>query len=117
MRVGLVGPAGIEEPHPRRQRGRHVEHSLTGSKELLGQQRAEPAGGLDRPRSRCERLSEAQQPVGLAAAGVDAQFTDDLFGVIDDCCGVGPLVRVDPDDEHVLLLIACPLWWCHGGQT
>ena len=43
---------GAEHPDPRRQRRRHVEDGLTRGDELLGQQVAETAGGLDRPRSR-----------------------------------------------------------------
>ena len=72
VRVGPVGPAGVEEPNPGRQRRRHVEHPLAGGDELLSQQRAETASRLDRPGSWRERLSEPQQPVGLAAVGVDA---------------------------------------------
>jgi hypothetical protein len=49
MRIGLVGPDGVEEPHPGRQGGRHVNDVLTGGDELLGKESAEPTGGLDRP--------------------------------------------------------------------
>ena len=106
MRVGLVGSSGIEQPDPRRQGRRDVEHPLTSRDELLGEQRAKPASGFDRPRARAERRREAQQAVGLAAAGVDTQLTNDLLAIVDDGGGVGTLVRVDPDDEHDALLMA-----------
>ena len=50
--VVLVRPSRAQHPHPRRQRGRHIDDALAGGDELLGQQIAEPAGGLDRPRPR-----------------------------------------------------------------
>jgi hypothetical protein len=53
--------------HPCRQRRRHVQDLLAGVEELLGQQIAEPTGGLDRPRALLEARRPLQQLIDLAA--------------------------------------------------
>ena len=45
-----------------------------------------------------------QQPVALPAIGTHPKLVEDLLGAIEHRRGVGPPVRVDPDDEHVVLL-------------
>ena len=116
VRVGLVGLPGVEEPSPGRQRGRHIQDGLAGRDELLGQQRPEPAGGFDRPRPWLEGRREREQPVALSTIRVDAELTDQRLLIVEHRGGVGPLVRVDPDDEHNVLLVAVQ-WWSHGGQS
>mgnify|MGYP006928174438 CR=1 FL=1 len=55
-RSGVVGivllrPARGQGAHPRRPHGRHIDDGFAGCDELLGEEVAEPLGGLDRPRS------------------------------------------------------------------
>ena len=58
-----------KHPHPRRQRGRHIDDVLAGGDELLGQQVAEPARGLDRPRPRSNGSAQANSCVTCARVG------------------------------------------------
>ena len=48
--VVLVGVTGSQQTHPGGQLRLHVDDTLAGGDELLGEQIAEPAGALDRPR-------------------------------------------------------------------
>ncbi len=57
IRVVLVRAARRQQPRPRRERGRHINNRFTGRDELLGEQIAEPARGLDRPCPRRKRRS------------------------------------------------------------
>ena len=95
VRVGLVGAARVEQPDPCRQGRRHVEHRLAGGDELLGQQRAEPAGRLDRPgagreaaanassRSRCRRSALTRSsPTTVSVPSSTAAVWDPLWGSI-----------------------------------
>ena len=106
VRVALVGAPRVQQPSPGRERRRHVQDGLAGGDELLGQQRAEPAGGFDGPRPRFERRGELEQPVALSTIRGDTELADDDFSLVEHRGGVGPLVRVDPDDEHNILLMA-----------
>ena len=49
---------------------------FTGGDELLGQQVAETAGGLDRPRPLRERLRPPQQPLELIAGRLGLHATE-----------------------------------------
>src|SRR5438105_4090655 len=51
VRVGLVLAAGVQQPRPRRQRRRHVEHRLTRADELLRQQRTDTRRAFHGPES------------------------------------------------------------------
>src|SRR5262249_55579217 len=53
-RAGIVGIVvvdvpGRQQPHPRGQLGRHVQHPLPRCQQLLGQQVTGPAGAFHRP--------------------------------------------------------------------
>jgi len=54
--VVLLGPGGIEHPHPGRQGGGHIHHVFTRGDQLLGEQIAVAVGGLDAHR-RCGNRS------------------------------------------------------------
>jgi hypothetical protein len=85
-----------EQPHPRRQGRRHVEHRLAGGDQLLCQQRAEPRGRLDGPAAGGEAGGEFEQLVWLLSVRADSQLADHGLGAVEHRCGVGPLVGVDP---------------------
>ena len=104
VRGGLGGPTRVKQPHPRRQRRWDVNDPFTGGDELLREQRAETAGGFDRPRPWLERCREPQQPVALSTIRSDAQLADQFLGVVEHRGGVGPLVWVDSNHEHHFLL-------------
>jgi hypothetical protein len=82
----------------------------------LGQQRPQASGALDGPRPRLERRRELEQSIALTAISDDTQLADDDFSLVEHRGGVGPLVGIDPDDEHNILLMAVR-WCCHGGQS
>jgi hypothetical protein len=94
---------------PSRKRRWHIQHRLAGGDQLLCQQRAEPAGRLDGPGAGHEASGEVEQPVALASLRADSQLADHGLAVVEHRCGVGPLVGVDPDDEHEALLVAQPM--------
>ena len=71
VRVVLVGTPGAEYPDPRGQGGRDVEDLLALGHELLGQQVAHAADGLNGPGALLEWLGPAQaagQPGGWSPA-------------------------------------------------
>jgi hypothetical protein len=47
--IGFAGIAGVEDPHPRGQLGRHVQHRLTLGEQPLRQRTADTLRALDRP--------------------------------------------------------------------
>ncbi len=65
VRVVLVGRLRRQQPHARRELRLHVQDSLAGSDELLGEQVAQARGVLDRPRALRELLRPLQQPLEL----------------------------------------------------
>jgi hypothetical protein len=80
---------------------------LAGGHELLGQQIAQPTGGLDRPRPLFEGRGPLEQLVELATTRPHLQLRKLCFVAVDHDRGMRPLVRVDADDDaHVILLIA-----------
>jgi hypothetical protein len=104
VRVRFVGLTRVQEPHPRRERRRHIHDAFAGRDELLRQERAEAAGRFDRPGPRLEPGRELQQAVALPTIRVDARLADECFGVVEHRRRVGPLVRIDSDHEHHFLL-------------
>jgi hypothetical protein len=100
VRVGLVGATRIQQPHARRQRGRHINNLFARGDELLRQQRAEPSRRLDRPGPRRKRFREPQQPITLASIRDNPNLADDAFLIVEHRRGVRPLMRVDPNNEH-----------------
>jgi len=109
--------ARVQQPHPRRQRRRHVNHGLADSDELLREQSAETAGALDRPLPRLERRCEAQQTVALIAISDESELVDHGLGPVENRGGVGALVRVDPDGEQGGLLSVNQLGDAAAGQS
>jgi len=75
----------------------------------LCQQRTQPGGRLDGPRARREASGEAEQLVSLPSVRTDSQLADHGLAAVEHRRGVGPLVGVDPDDEHEALLVAQPV--------
>jgi hypothetical protein len=86
--------------------GRDVEHMLTGIDELLGEQIAETAGGLDGPGALGEGLGLGEQLGRLLAGRPDRHLGHLAFVAADGHLGVACLVGIDPDDhrhEHLLV--------------
>jgi hypothetical protein len=76
---------------------------LADADELLGEHRTHPRRSLNSPGARLEPCRPLQQPASLMPIGVNTDRVDDGLGAVDRDRSVGPLVRVDPDDEHVVL--------------
>jgi hypothetical protein len=96
VRVGLVGTASVEQPHPSRQRRRQIQHRLASGDKLLGQQRTQPRGRLDRPRPRHEASGEVEQTIPLPPVSDNTQLADHGLGTVEHRGGVGPLVGSIP---------------------
>ena len=75
---------------------------FAGGEELLGQQIAEPSGGLDRPDpiTAVEALDPLQQLRHLFAGSAYEPLVEHPLRGIDRDRGVGPLVWVDADHDH-----------------
>src|SRR5439155_12389523 len=61
-------------------------------------------GGFDGPGAGGERFGEVQEAVALAAIRNHPQLTDQAFLPVQHRRSMRPLVRVDPDHEHDVLL-------------
>ena len=100
VRVGLVTASIVEQPHPRGERRRHVEHRLTDRDELLGQQRAGARRAFDRPTPRFERRREVEQSIALRTISTNTDFAHQLFVSIEHRRSVRRLVWIDTNEEH-----------------
>ena len=74
VRVGLVAPRVVEQADPRRECRWHIEHSLTGRDELLGQQGAGAGRAFDRPTPWLEGCRERQQAIALRTIRPDTNL-------------------------------------------
>ena len=79
MRIVLVVTARIQQPGPRRQHRRHIDHELAARDQLLRQQRANASRAFNRPQPRFELCRPTQQPVALATIGNHRQLAHELF--------------------------------------
>ena len=59
---------------------------------------------FNRPQPRFERRRPTQQPVALSTISLHRQLADELLVAVDHRGRVRPLVRIDPNDEHEVLL-------------
>jgi hypothetical protein len=79
VRVVLVRLPRAQHPHPRSEHRRDVDHVFTRGDELLCEQIAEPASGLDRPRPTLrEPVSPRQQLACLPAFRMHQPACDDV---------------------------------------
>jgi hypothetical protein len=101
----LVRPSRAQQPHPRCQRGWDIDHRLTGGKELLGEQVAEPACGLDHPdpRTVVQLARPAQQLRDLSRGGPHQPFAQHSLVAVDRDRGVVPLCGSIPIMTIVIL--------------
>ena len=90
---------GGQQPDPRAELGRHIQHPLIRGQQLLGQQVAQPADALYRPGPLRPGRGPGQQPLRLGGAGTDPQLTQRLLGRADRHRRVRGLVRVNPDQH------------------
>ena len=70
---------------------------LAGVHELLGEEVAEAAGRLDRPRSFLERCGPSDEPIDLGLGCADLEASQLCLCVVDRNRLMGLLVRIDPD--------------------
>ena len=103
--VGLAVVAGVEEPHPRRELRRHIDHLLAGGDESLGQWTAGAVGSLDRPEAVGPLLHITAHRGVTGVGGVEPTAAEELFVGVDDLDRHRHLVGIDPDD-HALRLAA-----------
>ena len=109
-RPGVVGivllrPAAAQQPDPRRQGGGHVDDILPSGEELLGEQIAQPAGRLHRPRPFLELGRPPEELLRLTAGRPDFEPGQFRLSRVDGHRGVRPLVGIDADHHpHAILL-------------
>lgn len=98
--VGLVTVVVVQQPHPGGQLRWHVDHHLAGCDELLGEQRAGPAGALNGPPPRHEPVRPAQQVLSLLAVGGQMEHRLHPLVPVEHGSSMSAPVGVDPDHEH-----------------
>ena len=96
---------GVEQPHPRRELGLHIQHPLAGGRAAAGPADG-PARGLPRsPRCAPARpLAHCSSPSTCAAARTHPKLAQLLLARVQRDRGVRSLVRIDPDHHasHVV---------------
>ena len=101
MRIVLVVAARIQQPGPRRQHRRHINHGLAARDQLLRQQRADTGRAFHRPHARCERCRPTQQPFALATIGNHRHLANELLVAVDHrrgmrtLCGSIPMMNTN----------------------
>jgi hypothetical protein len=106
--VGLAVVAGVEQPRPGAELGRHVDHVLPVGEQSLRQRPAGATAAFDRPDPvRPGRNVLAHRGVARLV-GIEPTRCQDLLASIDDLDGRGQFVGIDPD-EH-LCHPTPPLW-------
>ena len=81
--IVLLGATRAQHPHSCRQSGRDIQHLLAGTDELLGQQVAQAACGLDGPAALGEPRRPGQQPLGLVLGRTNVQLCEPPFVTVD----------------------------------
>jgi hypothetical protein len=102
--IVLVRVACGQQPRSGCERGGHVDDGLARRDELLGEQIAESAGRLDRPRTRRERFRPRHQLLDLAATGAHLLSVELFLAPAYRYRGVRRLVRINTDHH------------CHGSS-
>jgi len=103
--VGLPAVAPVELARPCGKHRRDVDHDLAGGNELLGEQVAQAVRALDRPGALGPVAGPALEPRQGGLVRRHSQLAQHVAGFI-QCHGrVRRLVRIDPDGDHVSLLL------------
>ena len=95
--VVLVRVPGLQQPHPGRQLGLHIQHPLTGGGELLGEQAPQASGAPGRPGPLRPRRRPPDELPRLASGGSDPELAQRFFCRADHHRRVRALVRVHAD--------------------
>jgi hypothetical protein len=83
----------------------HVNHGLPGGDQSLGEQVAEAARALDGPGALGPGAGPALEPPQGGLVGRHSQLADHTSGFVQSHGRVRRLVRIDPDGDHVSLLL------------
>nr|WSY52131.1 hypothetical protein OG999_19720 [Streptomyces sp. NBC_00886] len=102
-RIGLAVPAGGQEPGPGGEGGGHVHHVLAGGGQLLGEAAAESFGSLDGEAALGPPLAPAHQLPDGPCVDDEAPLGELVSCGVDGDGGVGRLVGIDTDGDHVHL--------------
>ena len=101
VRVGLVGPTRVEQPHPRRQRRRHIHDALTGGDELLREQRTRDRRRLRPPRCAARTVPRtatagrvANDPQSTRSWPTSCSASSSTAAVCDRLCGSIPITNI-----------------------
>src|SRR6266566_9817034 len=99
--VGLAPVATIEEAGPGGQRRRHVQHGLVGGDEPLGEEVSQPRRPFDGPGPIWPAAGPAQASLGGRARRGHPEFSEAVPIAVERNGGVGRLVWVDADRDHL----------------
>ena len=103
--VGLAVVAGVEEPDPGGELGRHVDDVLAGLEQPLGERTSGTVGALDRPDPVRPGLGVGPHRRVAGLVGGEPSRAEQLLVLVDDLDRRRQLVGIDPDDDllHALL--------------
>jgi len=99
--VGLAVVAGVEEPDPGGELGRHVHDVLAGLEEPLSKGATSAVGALDRPDPIRPGLRVGAHRGVAGLIGAEPTRAEQFLVPVDDLDRGRQLVGIDPDD-HVL---------------
>ena len=104
--IGLAVVAGVEEPDPGSQLGRHVHHLLARLEEPLCQGSTGAVAALERPDPLRPSLCIVPHRGVAGLVGAEPAGTEQRLVPVDDLDGGRELVGIDPDDHlrHSVLL-------------
>ena len=97
--IGLAVVAGVEEPHPGSELGRHVHDVLAGLEEPLRQRPAGAVASLDRPDPLRPVLRIGPHRGVAGLVGAEPARAEQLLASVDDLDRRRQLVGIDPDDH------------------
>ena len=100
--VGLVAATRRQHSDPSRERRGNINHCLARGDELLGEEPADTVRAFDAPTAFGERGRPCDQLFHLAAVCSDADLAVDSLGCVDGFGGVGTLMRISTDRDHVI---------------
>ncbi|MDQ2750188.1 MAG: hypothetical protein M3Y44_11800 [Actinomycetota bacterium] len=98
VRVVLVHLPGVEQPHPRRELGLHVDHTLNAAEQRLGEELAQATRTLDSPYAIRPCLRPQLQPLDWSPRAIPRIWPSTVSAwssttaVCDPLCGSTPII-------------------------
>ena len=118
QRVGLAVVAGVEQPHPGSELGRHVHHVLAGLQQPLRQRTTRTVAALDGPHSVRPVLGVGPHRGVAGLVGAEPARPEQPLVAVDDLDRGRHFMGINPDDDllHLMLLTRLEPIGRRGGQ-